>query len=544
MTHVELSHLPADATGLADWAKAALANRPAPPSLPGMRVPKSLDDFVPVGERFDVDARRELAQLLEEALTQREPHVHVVDAVRSLEHPEAAMVIAGQQPGFLGGPLYNVYKAIHAIRLARALAERWGVPVVPTFWNHADDHDIAEVHHLWVRNPNLDLRKVSLAGMSSGRLPFSRIHFDAETHRLESTAELLRQNLWDCAAREPAIELFLPRDGETFASAFTRVLLELFGEDGLVVVEPDWIRRPLSSALAHVVVQDVGESLEEGSRRLEAAGSTVAIDPATAALVFRIEDGKRRALRLAPGGFRFDGEEGMRTAVELAAEIVVDPEEFSPGALLRPLVQDLALPSVAYVGGWGELAYHAQLPPLRDRAGVERTAFVPRLSATVVDPPAQQSLAKLELSPSEALAARGRLGEDETEETSNAAADSLRALADQVRRDVVAQRGTLAELDRGLAGQLKKVADQAATPLEKLAQKADRVAANASGRGRRHHRRLNSSLFPRELPQERVQGTLEVVGRFGTDWLRTVTQEVDPLPTEHLLLSLEEGDDA
>jgi len=539
---MKLNHLPADAIGLPPWAGAVLASRPAPPSLPGMVVPDTLEHVPQLTGSFDEDSRAELVHALESHLAAHEPHVRVVDSVRSLTHPEAAIVIAGQQPGFLGGPLYNVYKALHAIRLARALAEQWGVPVVPAFWNHADDHDVAEVHHLWIQNPNLDLRKVGLAGMSSGRTPLSEIVFDAEKHRLGATAELLRQNLWDCDAQGPAIELFLPRDGETFASAFTRVMLELFGADGLIVIEPDWIRPMLSRSLANIVACGAGEGLDAGSAALRAAGSEPAIDRREAALVFHHVDGKRNALRLTGPDFRYDGEAGSRTASELAAEIVQNPAAWSPGALLRPLVQDSALPVVAYVGGWGELAYHAQLPPLRERAGVARTAFVPRLSATIVEPATQESLEKLGLDLADAFRARGKLGEVDDEKEESAVAARLRTIARETGAQLLAEREALAEVDRGLAQQLKKVADQAGGLVERLAKKADRVAANAAGRGRRHHRRVDGSLFPRETPQERVRGTLEVVARFGRDWIDALGHEIEPLPTEHLVVTLDEGD--
>src|SRR5207344_2072434 len=97
------------------------------------------------------------------------------------------------------------------------------------------------------------------------------------------------------------------------------------------------------------------------------------------------------------GDYRYDGEAGARTAVELAAEIVQEPLAWSAGALLRPVVQDLVLPTAAYVGGWGELDYHAQLGPLRALAGAPATPFVPRLSATLVDAAARESLGKLGL---------------------------------------------------------------------------------------------------------------------------------------------------
>src|SRR4029453_3969200 len=99
----------------------------------------------------------------------------------------------------------------------------------------ADDHDIAEVHHLWIQNPNLDLRKVSLAGMSSGRTVLSQVVFDPGRHRLGALSELLRQNLWQGPEQERALELFVPQAGETFSGAFTRALLGLLGHLGLVV---------------------------------------------------------------------------------------------------------------------------------------------------------------------------------------------------------------------------------------------------------------------------------------------------------------------
>ena len=540
MTRLELQYLAADVLGLPPWARTTLATRPTPPSLPGMIVPSSLDEVPELQRSFDEEARAELTAGLADALAAFEPHVQVLESVRALREPGTAMVIAGQQPGFLGGPLFDVYKAMTAIRLARALSELWKRPVVPAFWNHADDHDIAEVHHLWIQNPNLDLRKVSLAGVSSGRVPFSNIRFDAERSRLAAIEELVAQNLAPAPHLEDALGLFLPRDGESFSNAFSRVMLRLFGASGLVVVEPDWIREPLSRSLAEIVVAELADALRTGGEVLQRAGSERVIDPDGAALVFHHEDGKRAALRLAGSDLRYDGEAGSRTAAELAAEIVQDPGAWSAGALLRPLAQDRTLPVVAYVGGWGELAYHAQLPTLRKRAGVPTTAFVPRLSATLVEPSASASLAKLGAGVEEVLRAKGHFGRDAEAPAAEApAAAKLRSIARAARDELLDQREALSKVDRGLAQQLRKVAGQVHDSVEKLAAKADRVASNTKGGSRRHHRRLNNALFPRELPQERVHGLLPFAARYGTDWIETLQDEIDPLPTEHLVVHLQ-----
>jgi bacillithiol biosynthesis cysteine-adding enzyme BshC len=534
---LEFQFLPADVLGLPAWAGRVLANRPRPADTPGLIVPGELGDFPDPGataDPFDAEARKELATLLEKQLVRHRPHVAVLESVRHLREPHTMMVVAGQQPALLGGPLYDVYKALHAVALARALQRTWERPVVPAFWNHADDHDVAEVHHLWIQNPNLDLRKVTLAGMSSGRTPLGEIAFDEERHNLGALGELLRQNLWEGPEREQALELFLPRHGETFASAFTRLLLDLLCHLGLIVVEPSWIRSTTSHVLARLVTRDVPGALRAGAEAVRATGREPAIDPAEAALLFHHVDGKRQALRAVDGGYRYDGEEGSRTPVELAAEIVQEPGAWSPGALLRPVVQDLALPVAAYVGGWGELAYHSQIVTLRDVAGAPCPPFVPRLSATLVDGATRASLARLETNVAAVLQARGELASEEDGARSPAAVE-LRSAARRASELLRELQPLVAEEERGLAQQLKRAADQVEGLVEKLAAKLDRVRQNAAGSGRRHLRRVSNGLFPQGKPQERVRGALEFAARHGLGWIDELMAAIDPLPTEHVV---------
>ena len=541
-----VDHLPADVLGLSSLARQALAGRPTPGALPGMLVPARIEDIPRPPADLGSDERKELSAALEKALAQQGPHVAVLESARALCTPGASVVIAGQQPAFLGGPLYDIYKAVHAIRLARALGEAWGTPVIPAFWNHADDHDIAEVHHLWLVNANLDLFKLGLAGLSSGRQRFGDLVLDEEQHRLGVATEALRQTLWIGEHSDATIDLFAPRSGETFSAAFTRLLMGLFGHHGLLVIEPDMIREPMGRALADIVARDVHGALKAGTEALEAGGLQDAIPPEEAALLFQHRDGQRHALRLKrPNAYSFDDEPGSRTGTELAAEIVQDLGSWSPGALLRPLVQDRVLPVACYIGGWGELAYHAQLPPLRRAADVPLTPFVPRLSVTLIDPEAEATLTKLDLSVQAVLQKIGALEEllADDQQPEPAVLDQLRALAQRTAADLAGLRGSLEELDRGLAAQLKRTGKQVAGTIEKLVQKAERVHRNSQGRGRRHVRRLESALTPRDAPQERVRGAVEFVARFGRQWIDDLIETVEPLPTEHLAVFLDDLDD-
>lgn len=540
---MHLRHLPADSLGLSALSRDALSGRLV---LPGLAIPRSIETLERPSDRLATHERASLVTALSSHLAPREPHVAVLDALRALAQPGACAVVAGQQPGFLAAPLYSLYKALQAVRLARDLSSTWRTPVVAIFWNHADDHDVAEVHHAYLLNANLDLRKIALAGLSSGKQALSSIRLDEDQQHLSAIRELLAQMAKDEPYVERALDVLMPRSGESLASAFTRSFLDLLGPLGLIMLEPEWIRASTSDALAQIVTADPARHIASGTERVRALGHEITIEPESAALVYYHDRSgprgsaapERRALRAGGDGFRYDGELGSRTASELAAEIVQTPLDWSPGALLRPIVQDMCLPVAAYVGGLGELGYHTQLLDLRRAVGAPTPAFVPRISCTLVDPECRQSLAKLELDVVDVLHAKGALSLDPAGLDAPSVIADLRAVATRAVQDLVALQGAIADLDRALAVPLKRTADQLQTLVEKLAEKAERVHQNRSGKGKRHERRLNNSLFPRGLPQERVLGPFQFVARFGEDWIGELLAELNPLGSEHLVVDL------
>ena len=54
------------------------------------------------------------------------------------------------------------------------------------------------------------------------------------------------------------------------------------------------------------------------------------------------------------------------------------PEDFSPSALLRPVIQDTLLPTVAYIAGPAEVAYHAQTSLIYKKLLGRAPAILPR----------------------------------------------------------------------------------------------------------------------------------------------------------------------
>ena len=57
----------------------------------------------------------------------------------------AAAVVTGQQVGLFGGPMFAIYKALTAVKLAEE-ATAAGVDAVPVFWLATSDHDLAALN--------------------------------------------------------------------------------------------------------------------------------------------------------------------------------------------------------------------------------------------------------------------------------------------------------------------------------------------------------------------------------------------------------------
>lgn len=85
--------------------------------------------------------------------------------IERLRQKDSVVIITGQQAGLFTGPLYTIFKALTAIKLANELRER-GVNAVPVFWVAAEDHDFAEVNHTRIVNREGQLVTFTYTGCS------------------------------------------------------------------------------------------------------------------------------------------------------------------------------------------------------------------------------------------------------------------------------------------------------------------------------------------------------------------------------------------
>src|SRR5690606_7913242 len=85
---------------------------------------------------------------------------YTISNIKRLLDPASVVVIGGQQAGILTGPLFTIHKIISILKLAKEQEKKLQVPVIPVFWIAGEDHDFAEINHLYVKERNTIKKKI------------------------------------------------------------------------------------------------------------------------------------------------------------------------------------------------------------------------------------------------------------------------------------------------------------------------------------------------------------------------------------------------
>ncbi len=440
----------------------------------------------------------------------------------------ALAVVTGQQVGLFLGPLYTLYKAASAIRLARALSEESGEPVVPVFWLQTEDHDLPEIAS--VQALDRDGMPVTLrlpADREDPRIPIAHRTLPQEMGAALGT---LRRALQGLPHAERHLELLARhyRSGAGWSSAFAGVLGELFAPEGLVLLDPrDGAMVTVAARVHRRALEDaegISAALAERAARLEAEGRPVQVHVRRdSPLSFFHPDGpagpRVRLDRCGDG--RFAEHTGARTwsRSELLATLESEPLRFSTSALLRPILQDTLLNTAAYVGGPAEVAYFAQLPPLYEAFGMTMPRVLQRSRFRLVDREARSLLEALGLSAASLpvkLAEDALLGGANAGTTASLSADALeQKLVEAFERALTEAGPALAQAGSALETPLRKTRSSVRRYVGKLAKHYGRAVLHADGERVAQARRLLARLQPEGAPQERIFGLSSFSAQVG-----------------------------
>jgi len=307
----------------------------------------------------------------------------------------AAVVATGQQVGLFLGPLYTFYKAASAVAVARAIEAESGIRCVPLFWLQTEDHDFAEIRTCAVAGSDGQPVQLQLAEVGEPRVSVAHRCLGAE---IDGVLDQLAPLLDGQPGADEVLTLLRAhyRPGQSLAAAFAGVLATLFADEGLLFLDPRDARiAALAAPIYRSCLEDAGlieQLLQDRQAALAAAGFATQVPVRSCALVFFHQDraaGPRfrlqKGAREGAGAWALAGTTATVADAELLDLLAREPLRFSTSALLRPIVQDALLPTVAYVGGPGEINYFAELGPLYQHFGVVPPLLVPRARFRCVD---------------------------------------------------------------------------------------------------------------------------------------------------------------
>jgi bacillithiol biosynthesis cysteine-adding enzyme BshC len=444
-------------------------------------------------------------------------------------------IVTGQQAGLFGGPLFTLFKALTAIKLAEQVARDHQVPAVAIFWIDAEDHDWEEVRSAAVFDEALAPRSVSLPSRPGAEpAPVATIALDQsilaaldEIERLLPPTEF-RGSLLDSLRRAYA-------PGVGMADAFGRWMEEVLGGRGLIVYDSsDPAAKPLVSQVFARELSMPGQTVKLAALAgsdLTARGYHAQVHGNDDGLALFHIDGGRRAIRQQDGGFLVGDQQFAAPA--LVEQARSQPTGFSPNVLLRPIVQDTIFPTICYVAGPNELAYLGQLRGVYEHFGVPMPLFYPRATATILDSAALRFLTKYRL-PLEALQAQDEAALNELLKTQippvvdESFTEAEKAIGAQMARVIQA----MPALDPTLEGAARSTLERMQRDLQSLHGKMIQAAKRRDETLRRQFLRTRALTFPGGHVQERTIGFISFLNQYG-DALLDRLDDLLPLDTGH-----------
>jgi bacillithiol synthase len=454
----------------------------------------------------------------------------------------ALAAVTGQQVGLFGGPLFSIFKALTAVKLAKE-ATNAGVECVPVFWLATEDHDLAEVNH--VEFPGTDGKPVRLATTAHSKddAPVSSVVLDGE---IESVVAAAAELLGDSEATDLLVDAY--KAGETLGTAFGKLFARIFRDWGVILLDAadDELHRVGAPVFQAAIERaaELDQKLLTRGKTLEAAGyhQQVKVTPSST-LLFMYRDGVRTPIRRKSNG---NGEqefvvgEAKFSRAELVQHAASKPEDFSANVLLRPILQDHLLPTLVYTGGSAEVAYFAQLGVVYDALAGRITPILPRFSATLVEPKTNRLLEKYGIELPALFHGKDALQEDLARRTLPAGLQKAFAEAHSALRNSLASvEHQLEHLDKSLVEAAERSGSKMTYQLNRLRSRAARAEVLRNEVIGRHAEQLSNALYPDKVLQEREVGGVYFVARYGEQLLHDLYSTVQTDCHDHQVITLE-----
>lgn len=451
--------------------------------------------------------------------------------IELLSSADTFTITTAHQNNIFTGPLYFIYKIVHAIKLADSL--KTSLPdynFVPIFYIGSEDADLDELNHI-----HLGGEKLVWQTKQSGAV--GRMKADKDLVKLIG---LMEGQLAVLPYGKEIIAMLKEhyKEGASIQQATFQFVNNLFAEYGLVIILPDnpelkrqmipLFRDELLHQHSATIIGKSAAQLETAGYKVQASGRDINL--------FYLEDGIRNRIEFKNGQYHVVDTKLVFTIDEILQELESHPERFSPNVILRGLYEETILPNIAFIGGGGETAYWLQLKDLFAHYAIPFPVLVLRNSFLVVEKKWQELIGKLNLTiedfflPEQELLNKLVLRDSRNDVKLNGSLDEVEKLYESFKKQAAA-------IDSTLEKHVDSLKSKTVYRLQELEKKMLRAEKRKFSDQQRQIQTIKSHLFPGNGLQERVDNIAYYYARWGATFLKTLYDNSLGLEQEFAILS-------
>lgn len=442
--------------------------------------------------------------------------------ITSLKDPNTYTVTTGHQLALFTGPLFFIYKILSTIRLSGELKALYPEKnIVPVFWLASEDHDFAEINHIYLNGQKISW-DIDSQNQPVGVLPLDSIG---------PVIEEVKRVLADAPDKTALIALFEKAytSSKTLSEATRKIVHELFGSYGLVMIEPD--DKVLKTLFADAMHTDIignksFTALSATNSKLERHKYKLQIHGREINFFYLSKEGRNLIKKDQHGIFHVNQTELSFTEAEMKQEIDEHPERFSPNVVLRPVYEEAILPNLAYIGGPGEAAYWLQLKFVFQAHNIDFPMIVLRNSVMLTHQAVLHKLHKKGISIDQLL-----LKEEQLIKAFIAVEHPL-AIDEQVAQlDAIAQQtiDMVMPFDNKTAADLIRWKAAMNENMDRVKKEIVRRKKEKSDTGISQLLAIKRELFPDNEPQERHDTLLQHTGDYYPYFIAELAKSIQPL---------------
>lgn len=496
---------------VADYLAQAATLRPFYAHMPNL---EGIQDAIKARQQF-ATPRNVLVSSLQQQYSTINTGIAVTANIEALEDDNSFTVVTAHQPNIFTGPLYFIYKILHAIQLAKYLSEQLpAYRFVPVYYMGSEDADLDELGQVTV-----DGHALHWATQQTGAV--GRMTVDKELIKLLDSIEGQTGVLpFGKELADLFRQAYTP--GRTIQEATLDLVNALFGRFGLVVLIPDQhalkaafssiVQKELLEGFSHQIVNGTISELGK-NYKVQAGGREINL--------FYLINDRRERIEKEGDDYVVNSLNLRFTKEQILAELKTYPERFSPNVILRGAFQETVLPNIAFVGGGGELAYWLELKKVFEAIGVPYPVLLLRNSFLIMTAEQEKRMRQLELNYQILFHKANLLLEQLVKKRTsrelalNNETEQLTVLYEQIKQQAGAVDETLkAHVESLFVKSSKRLAE-----LEKKMLRAEKRKYEAE---ERQIQSLKKQLFPSDSLQERVDNLSGWYARYGKEWIDMV----------------------